>query len=75
MLFSISIEGEQPKIVSIDQETFTIGRSPKASIQVENENIGRIHVQIRKNESGTLFITDNGSSNGTFLNNERLIST
>ena len=72
MLFSISIEGEQPKTVSIDQETFTIGRSPKASIQVENENIGRIHVQIRKNESGTLFITDNGSSNGTFLNNERL---
>jgi hypothetical protein len=72
MLFIISIEGEQPKTVSIDQETFTIGRSPKASIQVENECISRIHVQIRKNESGTLFITDNGSSNGTFINNERL---
>jgi len=35
MLFSISIEGEQPKTVSIDQEIFTIGGSPKASIQVE----------------------------------------
>ncbi len=74
MLFSISIDGGQPKTVSIDQEIFTIGRSPRASLQIENECISRIHVQIRKNENGVLFITDLGSSNGTFVNNEKLNS-
>jgi pSer/pThr/pTyr-binding forkhead associated (FHA) protein len=72
MILSISIDGDSPYIVTIDQESVIIGRSSKASVQIQHECISRSHLQIRKNENGALFITDLGSSNGTFLNNEQI---
>ena len=71
MLFSIAIEGEDPKTVFIDQEKITIGRSSKASIQVLNECVSRFHIEVRL-QNGELFVTDLGSANGTYINEERL---
>ena len=72
MILSISIDGEKPYTVTIDQESVIIGRSTKASVQIQHECISRSHLQIRKDENGALFITDLGSSNGTFVNNEQI---
>ena len=72
MILSISIDGDKPYTVAIEQESVIIGRSAQASVQILHECISRSHLKIRKSENGVLFITDLGSSNGTFLNNEQI---
>ena len=71
MQLIIKIEGCETRIVEVEEETFTIGRSLKNLVSIEYEGVSRSHLKLRS--SGELyFITDLGSSNGTFLNGERI---
>ena len=71
MQLIIKIEGCETRIVDIEEEAFTIGRSLKNLVCIEYEGISRSHLKLRT--SGEVyFITDLGSSNGTFLNGERI---
>jgi pSer/pThr/pTyr-binding forkhead associated (FHA) protein len=49
----------------------TIGRDPSSDIHLENPAVSRSHAKIYK-EGWIYYIEDLGSSNGTFLNAERL---
>ncbi|PHS19916.1 MAG: hypothetical protein COA86_03975 [Kangiella sp.] len=49
----------------------TIGRDDEANIVVPLDYISRIHIKLSVNK-GTLFIEDLNSSNGTFVNDERV---
>ncbi len=55
----------------LTQNTMLIGRDPSAAICVSDQGISRRHAQIIQ-ESGTIFLVDLGSSNGSFINNRRL---
>ncbi|MCG8462024.1 MAG: FHA domain-containing protein [Holophagales bacterium] len=52
----------------------TVGRLPAAGNQIviEDAAISRQHARIEKNESGDFVLTDLGSSNGTFVNEQRI---
>ncbi len=49
----------------------TIGRDPTVEISVADQSISRKHALISKKE-GKVFITDMGSSNGTFINDKKM---
>ena len=49
----------------------TIGRNPASDIHLENPAVSRSHAKIYR-EGWHYYIEDLGSSNGTFLNAERL---
>jgi FHA domain-containing protein len=49
----------------------TIGRSPETDIQIEDSFASGRHARIYERE-GYLYIEDMGSTNGTYLNGERL---
>jgi pSer/pThr/pTyr-binding forkhead associated (FHA) protein len=49
----------------------TIGRNPSSNIHLENPAVSRSHAKIYR-EGWQYYIEDLGSSNGTFLNAERL---
>jgi hypothetical protein len=60
-------------------ETFTlkegatsIGRAPSNRLVISTERISRHHAVIRKEGDGSFLLMDMGSSNGTFLNGQRL---
>ena len=54
-------------------ELTTIGRSPDCDIFLDDVTVSRKHAAlVRKN--GDLFIEDQGSLNGTFLNRKRIES-
>jgi two-component system cell cycle sensor histidine kinase/response regulator CckA len=51
----------------------TIGRSPEATVMVDDPGVSRLHARIRRGEGGNTFeVEDLGSKNGTFLNGARV---
>lgn len=55
----------------VDANPFTIGRSLDAAISIVDTNVSRNHILV-KNKGGKVWIEDQGSINGTFLNGARL---
>lgn len=53
------------------QSVLTVGRSPVNLLQVNDKSVSRRHAQLRK-QGDDYVITDLKSSNGTFLNGQRL---
>ena len=52
-------------------EELSIGRSPRADLQLHGEGVSRMHVRLTKID-GTVHLEDLGSTNGTMVNGERV---
>lgn len=50
----------------------TIGRSPDATIMLEDAEVSRLHARVTRNAAGAFEIADENSRNGTFVNGRRL---
>ena len=50
----------------------TIGRSPEATIMIDDPGVSRLHARIRRGSVGMFELEDMGSKNGTFLNGVRI---
>jgi hypothetical protein len=55
----------------VNEESFTIGRSIDCAISLSEDSISRVHL-IVTHQNNEIFIEDKGSSNGTFINEERI---
>jgi pSer/pThr/pTyr-binding forkhead associated (FHA) protein len=54
-----------------ENREITVGRSPTNNIFVRDKNVSRVHCQIVVN-NGVVSLTDLQSTNGTFVNDERI---
>lgn len=54
-----------------DAQEISIGRSPSNSIQLPNPNISGLHATVTQ-QGQQFFLLDNNSSNGTYIDGERL---
>ncbi len=61
---------QQGKIYEVATE-LTIGRADECDLVFEDSFISQVHAKITKNSKG-LVVEDLGSTNGTFLNNQKL---
>lgn len=62
---------EIERTVSLDSPVLTIGRAPDATISLQRPVISRQHAELRLEPEG-LVLTDVGSSNGTYIDGERI---
>lgn len=58
-------------LFDLDQEESTAGRNPDNAIHLEFDGISRYHFKITKSDD-TCKLSDLGSKNGTFLNNQKI---
>jgi len=66
------MEGERVKEeYQLDENELTIGRAEENKIVLKNETVSRKHVIVKK-ENNQYKIADLGSSNGTFVNNNKI---
>jgi|GEM_PF-3424043 len=56
----------------LDQDRMVIGRSSRTGIPIKHTSISREHCAFVKDEGSIWFIEDLGSSNGTWVNREKL---
>jgi pSer/pThr/pTyr-binding forkhead associated (FHA) protein len=55
----------------INKAKLTVGRGSQADFIIEDDSISRIHCEVTQ-ENNNFFIADLGSSNGTFINEQKL---
>jgi len=67
----VRFEGNVIQTIPLTRTAITIGRSPEVGISLPHPLISRAHAQVRLDAQG-LILTDLGSSNGTFIGEERL---
>jgi phosphoserine phosphatase RsbU/P len=68
----VTVKGPNPgRRYPLDRESTVIGRQPDAAIYLESLAVSRQHARVLC-DNGTYFVEDVGSSNGTFLNGERI---
>ncbi|HQY67865.1 MAG TPA: FHA domain-containing protein [Pyrinomonadaceae bacterium] len=53
-------------------ERMTVGRSVGNDLAIDDISVSKIHAAISLDDSGTLTVADTGSTNGTFINGERI---
>lgn len=50
----------------------TVGRGPESSVCIDDESISRLHCKLFLASDESLHIRDNGSTNGTYVNGDRI---
>jgi len=71
-IIKVKIErGNSTKKEFYFENTFTVGRSEECSIQIDEGVVSRVHIEVIK-ENETWWIYDKHSSNGTFLNGNKI---
>lgn len=63
--------GDRVKTTQLDKDTFTIGRSDTADVQIDSTRVSREHARISR-QNDRYFIRDLKSTNGTFVNGNRI---
>ncbi len=59
-------------LIPIEQLPFRVGRDASCELAVASKDISRVHAQIEADGQGGLRVTDLGSTNGTFVNRQRI---
>ncbi len=72
MRIEVLVESEEPRIYSLKKPQIYLGSHDSADIIVSAAGISRRHLLI-SSEGDYYYVTDQGSSNGTFINEERLV--
>jgi hypothetical protein len=63
-------EGERGRTYDLPEEV-TVGRAPGCGVRVDDAYTSSIHARVYRRD-GTIWVEDLGSTNGTWLNGERL---
>ncbi|XP_050508719.1 uncharacterized protein LOC126885939 isoform X2 [Diabrotica virgifera virgifera] len=60
------------EIVDIEKSVFKIGRHQGADLKTKSVNLSKEHAEILQTEDGFLYVKDNGTINGTYINEQRI---
>jgi len=66
------IDGELRRFPLAADQIIQIGRSDKNHVVIADDLASRHHAMLQRSEEGQFYITDLGSSNGTFVNGARI---
>lgn len=53
-------------------QSVSIGRTGVNALMLDDQSVSKIHASLAVSEDGALMISDTGSTNGTFINDERI---
>lgn len=66
---TVALDGNNPKEYVLEKEIITIGRAPENDVCIENIGVSTHHAKIT---SASLQLDDLNSSNGTYVNDQKV---
>ena len=72
MKLKITYSNGESEELTLHQRIVYVGRASSFGRFDQDTEISRRHLMIKLNDSGEIFIEDQGSTNGTYLNNEKI---
>jgi pilus assembly protein CpaF len=72
IVLTISERGGQPARYEFPKSRVTVGRYKGNDIVLPRTNVSKEHVFIEAQDGSSYLVTDNGSTNGTFINGRRI---
>jgi diguanylate cyclase (GGDEF)-like protein len=72
LLFLTGFEAGRVQALGFDPRSWTIGRNDDCDVILNNPEISRLHAHLELHPDGSVHIRDEGSVNGTFVNNYRV---
>ena len=70
--FEILAPGIPPRVLEMRQDIVRIGKLSSSHLQIQDAAVSRVHAVIEATAQGELFVIDLGSSNGTFVNGQKI---
>ena len=67
----IAEAGQEPQVVTLEKDSYVLGRSASVDVVLNGEGVSRRHARMERT-SGGWQITDLGSTNGSFLSDNKL---
>ena len=72
-MYLIVVSGGIPgDMLRLKKNGSVVGRSSESGVQLHDPSVSRRHASVTTDSKGNAWLTDLGSTNGTFLNGERL---
>ena len=68
---TLVLDRKPVQVYELDQPIIRIGRGETSDVLIDNVSVSRRHAELRE-EGGAWLLRDLGSSNGTFLNGQRV---
>ena len=72
MIKLIGTDGQRLYRFELEVGTYSLGRNSQQDLHIPDSTVSRNHATIEINESGKVYIIDNGSYNGTTVNDVRI---
>jgi hypothetical protein len=75
MIIAEFISNDKPKQQELKFETgkrFSVGRTKESDLTIEHGTVSKNHASLAINSEGKFIVADTGSTNGTFINDNRL---
>lgn len=71
LTIELTYRGKKLATYETENDQISIGRHPKSDIRIDNLAVSNAHATIKK-VMNTYFIEDQGSTNGTFVNEKKI---
>jgi hypothetical protein len=71
---TVTVKGEELGIFDITTTPMIVGRDPKSDVVIKSETVSKSHLKIIP-KGDQFFIVDLGSTNGTYVNGEKITET
>ena len=71
-IFTVSGMRKQTKLDFDDNRRLSVGRAGSNDLTIDDSSVSKIHASLVLNSENQLMIADTGSTNGTFINGQRI---
>jgi FHA domain len=71
--FAISLKAKAFEIRAQSESRITVGRTHDNALMIENSSVSSVHAAFTSSANGMIYISDLGSSNGTFVNGVQIV--